>query len=66
MKLKKIIYLKILIFNNPKILKRFRKEVERKKIELSQLQETLFLIKKLNLKDGNDFSMKIINMKNYV
>lgn len=64
MKLKKIIYLKILIFNNPKILKRFRKEVERKKIELSQLQETLFLIK--NLKDGNDFSMKIINMKNYV
>ena len=64
MKLKKIIYLKILIFNNPKILKRFRKEVERKKIELSQPQETLFLIK--NLKDGNDFSMKIINMKNYV
>ena len=64
MKLKKIIYLKILIFNNPKILKRFRKEVERKKIELSQLQETLFLIKNLN--DGNDFSMKIINMKNYV
>jgi len=64
MKLKKIIYLKILIFNNPKILKRFRKEVERKKIELSQLQEILFLIK--NLKDSNDFSMKIINMKNYV
>ena len=64
MKLKKIIYLKILIFNNPKILKRFRKEVERKKIELSQLQEKLYLIK--NLKDGNDFSMKIINMKNYV
>ena len=49
-------------FNNLKILD--LKKSRKKKIELSQLQETLFLFE--NSIDGNDFSMKITNMKNYV
>ena len=58
---KKNDFFKDINFNNPKILKRFRKEVEKIKIELSQLQETLFLIE--SLKNGEDFTMKISRIK---
>ena len=58
---KKNDFFKDINFNNPKILERFRKEVEKIKIELSQLQETLFLIE--SLKNGEDFTMKISRIK---
>ena len=53
-------------FKNPRILKRFRKEVENKKKELSQTTQVGIYIEAL--KDGEDFTMSITkkNMKNYV
>ena len=48
-------------FKNPRILKRFRKEVENKKKELSQIKEVNIYIEAL--KDGEDFTMSITREK---
>ena len=48
-------------FQNPRILKRFRKEVENTKKELSELNEISFYIEAL--KDGEDFTMSITRKK---
>ena len=48
-------------FKNPRILKRFRKEVENKKKELSQINEVNIYIEAL--KDGEDFTMNITREK---
>jgi len=48
-------------FKNPRILKRFRKEVENKKKELSQINEVNIYIEAL--KDGEDFTMNITKKK---
>ena len=48
-------------FKNPRILKRFRKEVENKKKELSQINEVNIYIEAL--KNDKDFTMKISRQK---
>ena len=48
-------------FQNPRILKKFMREIEKKKIELSELNEISFYIEAL--KDGEDFTMNITREK---